>query len=125
MKTTFFFFLIYPLFLFANEVHYDIGAQLESNRSSTIALFHYRADAFRLETVRDFNLDGNDFIRYASIDVRDMYKARKGDIIRLEESYRDGKIYRVELLSDKVRRKKYFVLSKDLKKLSLILPESL
>lgn len=111
--------------LFANEVHYDIGAQLESSRSSTIALFHYRADAFRLETAGDFNLDGNDFIRYASIDIRDMYKARKGDIIRLEESYRDGKIYRVELLSDKVRRKKYFVLSKDLKKLSLILPESL
>jgi hypothetical protein len=53
-----------------------------------------------------------------------MYKAKRGDIIRLEESYRNGKVYRIELLSDKVRRKKYFVLSRDLNKLSLILPES-
>jgi hypothetical protein len=123
MKTTLFLFLISPFILFADEIQYDIGSELESNRISTVVLFHYRTDAFRLETATNFNLDGNDFIRHASIDVRDMYKARKGDIIRLEESYREGKIYRVELLSDKVRRKKYFVLSKDLKQLSLILPE--
>ena len=116
MKITLFLILIFPVLSFANAVNYDIGAKLES--------FHYRADAFRLETARDFNLDAGDFMRYASIDARDMYKAKRGDIIRLEESYRNGKVYRIELLSDKVRRKKYFVLSRDLKKLSLILPES-
>jgi hypothetical protein len=124
MKITLFLILIFPVLSFANAVNYDIGAKLESDRGSTIALFHYRADAFRLETARDFNLDAGDFMRYASIDARDMYKAKRGDIIRLEESYRNGKVYRIELLSDKVRRKKYFVLSRDLNKLSLILPES-
>jgi hypothetical protein len=124
MKTIFFIILIIPLLLFSKEVEYVVGSELESDRSSSIALFHYRADAVRLNTARDFDFSTRDFIRHAAIDVRDIYKARKGDVIRLEESYRDGKIFRVSLLSDKVRRKKYFVLSEDLKKLSLILPES-
>ena len=124
MKNIFFLLLIFPLILLADEIEYKVGTELESKRSSTVALFHYRADAYRLQTARHFNFDGSDFIRHATIDARDIYKARKGDIIRLEESYRRGEIYRVELQSDKVRRKKYFVLSEDLKKLSLIPPES-
>ena len=124
MKTIFFIILIIPLLLFSKEAEYVIGSELESDRSSSIALFHYRADAVRLNTARDFDFSTEDFVRHAAIDARDIYKARKGDVIRLEESYRDGKIFRVSLLSDKVRRKKYFVLSEDLKKLSLILPES-
>ena len=124
MKTIFFIILIIPLLLFSKEAEYVIGSELESDRSFSIALYHYRADAVRLNTARDFDFSTRDFIRHAAIDVRDIYKARKGDVIRLEESYRDGKIFRVSLLSDKVRRKKYFVLSEDLKKLSLILPES-
>ena len=124
MKTIFFIILIIPLLLFSKEAEYVIGSELESDRSSLIALYHYRADAVRLNTARDFDFSTEDFLRHAAIDARDIYKARKGDVIRLEESYRDGKIFRVFLLSDKVRRKKYFVLSEDLKKLSLILPES-
>lgn len=124
MKTIFFIILIIPLLLFSKEAEYVIGSELESDRSSSIALYHYRADAVRLNTARDFDFSTEDFMRHAAIDARDIYKARKGDVIRLEESYRDGKIFRVSLLSDKVRRKKYFVLSEDLKKLSLILPES-
>ena len=124
MKTIFFIILIIPLLLFSKEAEYVVGSELESDRSSSIALFHYRADAVRLNTARDFDFSTEDFVRHAAIDARDIYKARKGDVIRLEESYRDGKIFRVSLLSDKVRRKKYFVLSEDLKKLSLILPES-
>ena len=124
MKTIFFIILFIPLLLFSKEAEYVIGSELESDRSSSIALYHYRADAVRLNTARDFDFSTEDFVRHAAIDARDIYKARKGDVIRLEESYRDGKIFRVSLLSDKVRRKKYFVLSEDLKKLSLILPES-
>ena len=124
MKTIFFIILIIPLLVFSKEAEYVVGSELESDRSSSIALFHYRADAVRLNTARDFDFSIEDFVRHAAIDARDIYKARKGDVIRLEESYRDGKIFRVSLLSDKVRRKKYFVLSEDLKKLSLILPES-
>ena len=124
MKTIFFIILIIPLLLFSKEAEYVIGSELESDRSSSIALYHYRADAVRLNTARDFDFSTEDFVRHAAIDARDIYKVRKGDVIRLEESYRDGKIFRVSLLSDKVRRKKYFVLSEDLKKLSLILPES-
>jgi hypothetical protein len=124
MKSIFFILLISPLFLFSKEAEYAIGSELQSEKSSTIALYHYRADALRLNTARDFNFSTYDFIGHAAIDARDIYKARKGDVIRLEESYRNGKIFRVSLLSDKVRRKKYFVLSEDLKKLSLILPES-
>ena len=124
MKTIFFIILIIPLLLFSKEAEYVIGSELESDRSSSIALYHYRADAVRLNTARDFDFSIEDFVRHAAIDARDIYKARKGDVIRLEESYRDGKIFRVSLLSDKVRRKKYFVLSEDLKKLSLVVPES-
>jgi len=124
MKTIFFIILIIPLLLFSKEAEYVIGSELESDRSSSIALYHYRADAVRLNTARDFDFSTEDFVRHAAIDARDIYKARKGDVIRLEESYRDGKIFRVSLLSDKVRRKKYFVLSEDLKKLSFVVPES-
>ena len=124
MKIIFFIILIFPFSLFSKEAEYVIGSELESDRSSSIALYHYRADAVRLNTARDFDFSTEDFLRHAAIDARDIYKARKGDVIRLEESYRDGKIFRVSLLSDKVRRKKYFVLSEDLKKLSFVVPES-
>ena len=124
MKRIFLILLVTPLLLFSKEVEYVIGSELESDRSSAIALYHYRADAVRLKTARDFNFSIQDFVSHAAIDARDIYKARKGDVIRLEESYRDGKIFRVSLLSDKVSRKKYFVLSEDLKKLFLINSES-
>ena len=124
MKRIFLILLTSPLLLFSMEEDYAIGSELQSERSSAIALYHYRADAVRLKTARDFSFSAHDFVSHAAIDARDIYKARKGDVIRLEESYRNGKIFRVSLLSDKVRRKKYFVLSEDLKKLSLILPES-
>jgi len=124
MKRIFLILLTSPLLLFTMEEDYAIGSELQSERSSAIALYHYRADAVRLKTARDFSFSAHDFVSHAAIDARDIYKARKGDIIRLEESYRNGKIFRVSLLSDKVRRKKYFVLSEDLKKLFLINPES-
>ena len=124
MKRIFLILLTSPLLLFSMEEDYAIGSELQSERSSAIALYHYRADAVRLKTARDFSFSAHDFVSHAAIDARDIYKARKGDIIRLEESYRNGKIFRVSLLSDKVSRKKYFVLSEDLKKLYLINPES-
>ena len=124
MKRIFLILLTSPLLLFTMEEDYAIGSELQSERSSAIALYHYRADAVRLKTARDFSFSAHDFVSHAAIDARDIYKARKGDVIRLEESYRDGKIFRVSLLSDKVRRKKYFVLSEDLKKLFLTDPES-
>ena len=124
MKRIFLILLTSPLLLFSMEEDYAIGSKLQSERSSAIALYHYRADAVRLKTARDFSFSAHDFVSHAAIDARDIYKARKGDIIRLEESYRNGKIFRVSLLSDKVSRKKYFVLSEDLKKLFLINPES-
>ena len=124
MKRIFLILLTSPLLLFTMEEDYAIGSELQSERSSAIALYHYRADAVRLKTARDFSFSAHAFVSHAAIDARDIYKARKGDIIRLEESYRNGKIFRVSLLSDKVSRKKYFVLSEDLKKLFLINPES-
>ena len=124
MKRIFLILLTSPLLLFSMEEDYALGSELQSERSSAIALYHYRADAVRLKTARDFSFSAHDFVSHAAIDARDIYKARKGDIIRLEESYRNGKIFRVSLLSDKVSRKKYFVLSEDLKKLFLINPES-
>ena len=124
MKRIFLILLTSPLLLFSMEEDYAIGSELQSERSSAIALYHYRADAVRLKTARDFSFSAHDFVSHAAIDARDIYKARKGDIIRLEESYRNGKIFRVSLLSDKVSRKKYFVLSEDLKKLFLTDPES-
>ena len=124
MNRIFLILLTSPLLLFSMEEDYAVGSELQSERSSAIALYHYRADAVRLKTARDFSFSAHDFVSHAAIDARDIYKARKGDIIRLEESYRNGKIFRVTLLSDKVSRKKYFVLSEDLKKLFLINPES-
>ena len=86
MKTTLFLILIFPVLSFANAVNYDIGAKLESDRGSTIALFHYRADAFRLETARDFNLDAGDFMRYASIDVETCTKPKEVTLFVLKKA---------------------------------------
>ena len=103
------------------EEDYAIGSELQSERSSAIALYHYRADAVRLKTARDFSFSAHDFVSHAAIDARDIYKARKGDIIRLEESYRnDEYTAKIKIFYNDLKVKKF--LSK--KNISFSQPEN-
>ena len=56
-----------------------------------------------------------DFINYAAIDQRDIYKIRKGDTFKITKSFRNGDIFQIDLESKRSKREKYFVLSEDLK----------
>ena len=85
------------------------------------ALFFYRADATRVNIARDLSYSLNDFMSYASVDQRDIYKIRKGDTFVLTQSLRDGDIFEVNLQSKRTSREKYFVLSEDLKNSSIAL----
>ena len=60
-----------------------------------------------------------EFIEYAAVDSRDIYKIRRGDTFVLTESFKDGDIFQVTLTSKKTNNEKYFILSKDLKDNSL------
>ena len=111
--------------LASEENTYEIGSELMSEKHSSLVLFHYKNDAFRQYLNRDnffFDFDW-DFIS-TTVDTRDLYKIKKGDKIKLLESLRDGKVYKVELLKDFVRRPHYFVESESLKHYNLIKPET-
>jgi hypothetical protein len=116
--------LFTPFILFCENFNYEIGSELESRRNASITLLHYRSDAIKLGIARDFSFSSMEFMRFGTVDVRDIYKSRRGDVIRLKESIQKGKIYKVELLNNKVKRKNYFVLTEDLKRLSLVPQES-
>ena len=111
--------------LASEENTYAIGSELMSEKHSSLVLFHYKNDAFRQYLNRDnffFDFDW-DFIS-TTVDTRDLYKIKKGDKIKLIESLRDGKVYKVELLKDFARRPHYFVESESLKHYNLIKPET-
>jgi len=115
-----------PSLLFSSTLDYEIGDELESKRSSDIALFHFKTDAIKLQIARDHTFSLNDFILHGSVDSRDIYKPRKGEVIRIEESIRKGDIFRVELLNPKrVKRTKFYVFKKDLKYFSHLAIEEL
>ena len=108
-------FLTASSLMFSEEVLYAEGDIFEAKKYEAVALYFYKADAIRLNTARDFSFSLNDFLNYAAIDTRDIYKIRKGDTFKITKSFRNGDVFQVYLESTRSKREKYFVLSEDLK----------
>ena len=105
----------------SEESDFKEGDKFEAKKFDTISLYFYKADATRLNLARDLSYSLKDFVDYAALDYRDIYKIRKGETFVLTQSYKNGDIFEVNLESKRTSREKYFVLAEDLKKSSLIL----
>ena len=99
---------------------YEVGDELTLKRDNSVVLFYYKHDAIELNLNREFI----DSPYSLFIDARDLYRIKKGEKIRLVESFRDGKIFKVELLKEKPRRDHYFIELESLRSYSLINPET-
>ena len=121
MRNLFLILLFTTFALNAEEVEYKEGNEFQAKKYEALALYFYRADATRVNIARDLNYSLSDFLTYASVDSRDIYKIRKGEKFVLTESFRDGDIFEVNLESERTYREKYFVLSRDLKNSSIYL----
>ena len=110
--------------LFTTETGiYQVGNQLKSEKHSGLVLYHYKTDAIRSLLTTDFLLDESDFL-LASVDVRNIYKVKKGDIIKLVKESKSGDVFKVQLLMKHPGRDYYFVESETLKHYKLIEPLS-
>ena len=106
------------------EKIYVIGSELESKKHNSLVLYHYKNDVLRINLTRDFFNPNQDFLYDIAVDSRDLYKVRKGDKIKLLESFRDGRIFKVELIEEQPKREYYFVELESLKNYLLIQPET-
>ena len=106
------------------EKIYVIGSELESKKHNSLVLYHYKNDVLRINLTRDFFNPNQDFLYDIAVDSRDLYKVRKGDKIKLLESFRDGDIFKVKLLKKDSKRDYYFVETESLKHYILIEPKS-
>ena len=71
--------LILSLSLFTEEITYKEGDSFQSTKSRSLVLYEYKADASRVNMALRFAFNAEDFMEYASVDSRDIYKVRKGD----------------------------------------------
>ena len=99
---------------------YEVGDELTLKRDNSVVLFYFKHDAIELNLNREFI----DSPYSLFIDARDLYRIKKGEKIRLVESFRDGKIFKVELLKEKPRRDHYFIELESLRSYNLINPET-
>ena len=102
------------------KIVYEVGNELTLKRDNSVVLFYFKHDAIELNLNREFI----DSPYGLFIDARDLYRIKKGEKIRLVESFRDGKIFKVELLKEKPRRDHYFIELESLRSYSLINPET-
>ena len=121
MKYLFLITLTFSFLLNSDEIEFKEGDEFLVKKFSSIALFSYRTDATKVNIAKDLSYSLNDFMNYATVDQRDIYKIRKGDSFVLIDSYRGGDIFEVTLNSKRTSREKYFILSEDLRKSSLAL----
>ena len=63
---------------------------------------------------RDLLSDSDFFLHNATVDARDLYKIKRGEKIKILESFREGKIYKVKLLKENARRSHYYLISDNL-----------
>ena len=98
-----------------DEIVYEVGAELKLERFSSVVLYHYKNDAININLNRDF-LDSPYRLM---VDVRDLYKVKRGEKIKLLESFWEGKIFKVQLLTENPKRPYYFVELESLKHYSL------
>ena len=99
-----------------DEIIYEVGNELKLERYSSVVLYHYKNDAININLNREF-LDSPYRLM---VDVRDLYKVKRGEKIKLLESFWEGKIFKVQLLTGNPKRPYYFVELESLKHYSLI-----
>ena len=97
--------LIFPLTFFAEEITYKEGDSFESTKSRSVVLYEYKTDASRVNIALRFAFNAEEFIEYAAVDTRDIYKVRRGDTFVLTESIKDGDIFKVTLTSKKTNKR--------------------
>ena len=85
---------IFPLTFFAEEITYKEGDSFESTKSRSVVLYEYKTDASRVNIALRFAFNAEEFIEYAAVDTRDIYKVRRGDTLVLTESIKDGDIFK-------------------------------
>ena len=102
------------------KIVYEVGNELTLKRDNSVVLFYFKHDAIELNLNREFI----DSPYGLFIDARDLYRIKKGEKIRLVESFRDGKIFKVELLKENPRRDHYFIELESLRSYNLINPET-
>ena len=69
---------------------------------------------------RDLLSDSDFFLHNATVDARDLYKIKRGEKIKILESFREGKIYKVNLLNENARRSHYYLISDNLSQFNLL-----
>ena len=82
---------ILPLSIFAEEVVYQEGDSFKSKKSREVVLYQYKTDASRVNTALTFAFNLGDFMEYAAVDSRDIYKVRRGDTFLLTKHAPRGK----------------------------------
>ena len=86
MRYLFLLLLILPFSIHTEESEFKEGDEFLAKKYETIALFLYRADATRVNIARDLSYSLNDFMSYAAVDQRDIYKIRKGETMNFKPS---------------------------------------
>ena len=87
--------LILPLSIFAEEVGYQEGDSFKSKKSREVVLYQYKTDASRVNTALTFAFNLGDFMEYAAVDSRDIYKVRRGDTFLLTKSFKMGTFFKL------------------------------
>ena len=121
MRYFFLIILTFSLSIESTDLEFKEGDEFLADKFETIALFFYKSDATRVDIARDLSFSIHDFMTYGAVDMRDIYKIKRGETFILKDSYRDGDIFEVNLKSSRTSREKYFVLSEDLKNSSITL----
>ena len=106
------------------ELNFEIGSEFESKNFSSAVLYHYKNDAIRVDMSKDLLSDSDFFLQNATVDARDLYKIKRGEKIKLLESIREGKIYKVRLLKENARRSHYYLISDNLSQFNLLNSDS-
>tara|TARA_B100001029_G_scaffold91307_1_gene74876 strand:+ start:771 stop:1163 length:393 start_codon:yes stop_codon:yes gene_type:complete len=118
---------LFSFSIFSNteeELNFEIGSEFESKNFSSAVLYHYKNDAIRVDMSKDLLSDSDFFLHNATVDARDLYKIKRGEKIKLLESIREGKIYKVRLLKENARRSHYYLISDNLSQFNLLNSES-
>ena len=118
---------LFSFSIFSNteeELNFEIGSEFESKNFSSAVLYHYKNDAIRVDMSKDLLSDSDFFLHNATVDARDLYKIKRGEKIKLLESMREGKIYKVRLLKENARRSHYYLISDNLSQFNLLNSDS-
>ena len=119
--------LLLSFSIFSNteeDSNFEIGSEFESKNFSSAVLYHYKNDAIRVDMSKDLLSDSDFFLHNATVYARDLYKIKRGEKIKLLESIREGKIYKVRLLKENARRSHYYLISDNLSQFNLLNSDS-